>query len=145
MRQDRITANAALKPKKVDFASILVCVVALVSCARERTALVVGGLYSLSGGEGSFQIANILALDPKCVHIRLYKKKFDTRPSGVDPSALSLGTIHDVDGFSMGHLPVTRQEFLRWEPLLIAQATVSEDELDGFRIWQEAKGGCFGD
>ena len=105
----------------------------------------VGGLYSVDDGEGSCRVAKILAVDDKGIHIRLYKNKWTERPDDVDEQELSLGTIHDEDGFGMGHLPLSRDAFRAWNPVFVKQSDFSEDELDGYRMWQEAEGQVFGD
>ncbi|MCW5891051.1 MAG: hypothetical protein KIT14_10925 [bacterium] len=113
-------------------------------CRPSQPKLEVGALYSVDDGEGHYRIAKILALDDRGVHMRLYKKKFSTRPATADPSSLTLGSVDDADGFGMGHLPLTRRAFLAWEPVFIAPGVVSAEELDGYEIWKEG-GGYFGD
>jgi hypothetical protein len=102
-----------------------------------------GSLYSVRGDEGSFSVAKVLVVDDKGVHIRLYKQKFQSRPESLDERTLTLGSIHDPDGFGMGHLPLAREAFWRMEPQLIQVSTVKEDELDGYREWKQAGGGVF--
>jgi hypothetical protein len=102
-----------------------------------------GGLYSVLGDENSFSVAKVLVVDDKGIHIRLYKQKFPSRPESVDEGTLTLGSIHDSDGFGMGHLPLAREAFWRMEPQLIQVSTVKEDELDGYREWKQAGGGVF--
>lgn len=43
----------------------------------------------------------------------------------------------------MGHLPISRAAFCAWAPSLIERSTVSEDELEGYHIWEESNGGVF--
>jgi hypothetical protein len=114
------------------------------ACAMKQPELKVGGLYSVNDGEGSYRIAKILALDDSAVHIRLYKNKYRSRPATVDASLLSLGTIHDKDGFGMGHLPLSRAVFANWQPVFLFQSTVTDEELEGYEMWKEGQGGVFG-
>lgn len=38
----------------------------------------------------------------------------------------------------MGHIPLDRKHFTRaWEPRFIMKTDVSEDELEGYRIWKD--------
>jgi hypothetical protein len=85
----------------------------------------------------------VLALDPGIVSIRIYKQRFPARPENVGPSQLVVGTIHDTDGFGIGHMPLATSTFASWEPRLIRRAEVSESELDGYRYWKESGGGVF--
>lgn len=108
--------------------------------------LQVGGLYSVNSGDGKYGVVKVLALDPSAVHLRLYKNKFNTRPEAVDSSTLSLGSMNDDDeeGFGIGHFPLSRRDFTKWQPVLLSQETVSEEELEGYNMWKEAGGGVFG-
>ena len=87
----------------------------------------------------------VLVVDDEAVHIRVYKERFEHRPSAVDPDRLTLGSIDDTDGFGVGHLPLAREEFMRWEPELLGTAEVDDEELEGYRMWaDEADAGVFG-
>jgi len=123
-------------------------VLAILLLFRRRTPveleLVVGGIYSTDNGDGSFGVVKVLAEDAGTVHLRLYKNRFTSRPGAVDPAELTLGGIDDADGFGIGHMPLARSEFMRWQPVLLTQQTVSEDELEGYHLWKEAGGGVFG-
>ena len=110
----------------------------------EATTPQKGALYSVDDGEGFFRVAKVLAVDPGGVHVRLYKNRFTVRPATTDPSKLDLGTIHDPDGFGMGHLPLTHRAFAAWLPVCLSVGSVTEEELDGYWEWQSAQGGYFG-
>ena len=114
------------------------------ACAMKRPELKVGGLYSVNDGEGSYRVAKILVLDDSAVHIRLYKNKYPSRPQSVDLSTLSLGSINDKDGFGMGHLPLSRKAFANWQPIFLFQSSVTEEELEGYKMWKQDHGGVFG-
>ena len=101
-----------------------------------------GGYYWIMDGE-EFAIARVLKLDPDIVHVRIYKQHFPQRPHAIDPSQLTLGTIHDEDGFGMGHLPLRLRTFQEREPLFITQAPVSAKELEGYNVWKDAEGGVW--
>jgi hypothetical protein len=109
---------------------------------RVPSDLAAGDVCSVEAGESRYGIVKVLATDPDTVHVRVYKEKFGWRPERVDTGGLSLGTMHD-DEFGIGHLPLSRAGFGAWTPVRIHREPVSEDELEGFRLWQEARGGVW--
>jgi hypothetical protein len=125
-------------------------IVASASCksrrAPERTGppIEAGSLYTVDDGEGWFRFAKILVVDDQAIHIRLYKQRFKTRPTTVDPATLDLGTVKDPDGFGMGHLPLSRKAFDAWDPVFLQRGIVEPDELEGYKEWKDAGGGLFG-
>jgi hypothetical protein len=102
-----------------------------------------GDICVIAGG-GEYKIAKILMVDASTFHIRLYKERFSCAPTHVDTAALSLGKIDDKDGFGIGHLPLSRATFAAWAPLRIQRESVTDEELEGYRMWQESKGGTWG-
>jgi hypothetical protein len=107
-------------------------------------ALAPGDICSIRSSQGGFRIVKVLATDSGIIHIRLFKESFDQRPSKLSTDTLSLGSIHEPGGFGIGHLPLPRAEFGSWLPMRIGSEPVSEAELAGYRIWQEAGGGVWG-
>ena len=103
-----------------------------------------GAIYSVDDGEGRFGVAKVLAVDDEGVHIRVYKNKFAKRPLHVDVTSLDLGSIHDPDGFGMGHMPLSYAAFSAWEPIFLMAGALADEELEGYRYWQEENGGYFG-
>jgi hypothetical protein len=99
-----------------------------------------GAYYSIVDGD-VFSIAKVLKLEPAIVHVRIYKQHFPQRPRSIDPSALTLGTIHDKDGFGMGHLPLRLATFMDREPMFLTHAEVTPQELEGYNFWKESAGG----
>ena len=43
----------------------------------------------------------------------------------------------------MGHCPVSKKSFLSWGATFVQQSTVSAEELEGYKMWLDAKGGYF--
>lgn len=108
-----------------------------------QSELFEGGYYSIVDGD-VFSIAKVLKLEPETVHVRIYKQSFQQRPRSIDPSALTLGKIHDKDGFGMGHLPLREVVFMEREPIFLTYAEVKSEELEGYNFWKEsADGGVF--
>ena len=102
-----------------------------------------GDVCSVRSGDGKFGIVKILVYESTVVHIRIYKQKFDWRPPQVDTTMLSVGTIHDKDGYGIGHIPLSVGEFGLWEPVIIKNELVTEEELEGYKYWYDNKGGVF--
>ena len=100
-------------------------------------AIQVGGLYGEEGKDGLFRVCKVLALDRHAVHVRIYKNKFTALPNTTDMQQLSLGAIGDSDGFGIGHVPIQRTGWLDRHTFLKLES-VSEDELEGYRIYLEA-------
>ncbi|MAT71075.1 MAG: hypothetical protein CMJ58_16295 [Planctomycetaceae bacterium] len=108
-----------------------------------RSTWIAGGVYSIDSGDGIFKVVKILVLEPGIVHARIYKNKFQERPESVDFESLSLGSVHDADGFGMGHLPLSEATFRSWTPAFVTRADVTDDELEGYCMWKDADGGVF--
>jgi hypothetical protein len=107
-----------------------------------RRSFQAGGIYSVADEKG-FRVAKILVIDADAIHVRVYKNLFTTRPSEVDEADLTLGTIYDKDGFGIGHLPLSKEQFSAWGPVFIKRSSVSKDELDGYEEWKESHGGVW--
>lgn len=103
-----------------------------------------GDVCSIQSGEGGYVIAKVLARDSGIVHIRLYKERFEWRPERIDTKSLTLGTVHDEDGCGIGHLPLEEGVFGSWGPVIIRREPVVEEELEGYRMWEESGGGAWG-
>ncbi len=43
----------------------------------------------------------------------------------------------------VGHTPISKKSFAAWHATFVQQSTVSEEELDGYKVWLDAKGGYF--
>lgn len=126
---------------------VVVIIIALLFLAwsRHRYGLEqwrAGGLYSVREG-AEFGIAKVLVVDSAAVQVRVYQQRYASRPTTIDLSTLTLGKLGDRN-FSIGHVPLSRKSFASWDPVFLNQQSVSEDELDGYRIWQHDNGGVFG-
>jgi hypothetical protein len=105
--------------------------------SHDQSALFEGGYYSIVDGE-TFSVAKVLKLEEETVHIRLYKQLFLQRPRSIDPGALTLGTIHDEDGFGMAHVPLRLTAFMEHQPMFLTYAEVKPEELYGYNFWKES-------
>lgn len=109
----------------------------------EPVAPIEGGLYVIAS-ENCYKIVKVLKVEKDIVHVRIYKNRFEKVPGRVDPITLDLGTIHDKDGFGIGHTPTSRRAFASWNPQFLQHGLVEPDELDGYNEWKEAGGGVWG-
>ena len=102
-----------------------------------------GDLFLVRSGDGGYKVAKLLAIDASAIHVRLYKEGFSEVPRFVNTAALSMGTVHDTE-FGIGHLPISRASFASWRPIRLQHEPVTEDELEGYRMWKDANGGIWG-
>ena len=114
-----------------------------VSTGRAPSELFKGAYYSIINGD-VFSIAKVLKLEQEIVHVRIYKQHFQQRPRSIDPAALTLGTIHDKDGFGMGHLPLRLATFMESDPIFLTHVELKPEELEGYNLWIESPGGVSG-
>ena len=108
------------------------------------SSLAAGDLCSVVSDDETFGVVKVLAVDPDGFHVRIYREKFQWRPLQARSSDLSLGSVNDPQGFGMGHLPLSRAAFGAWQPVFICREALVAEELDGYRMWQDASGGYFG-
>jgi hypothetical protein len=104
-----------------------------------------GQLLSVETDEGGYGVMKLLAVDGSGVHATLFVQRFASRPRASDLGELSLagfGPGHD-NPLSIGHMPISYPTFATWRPVLVDERPVSEDEMEGYRMWQEAEGGYF--
>jgi hypothetical protein len=98
-----------------------------------------GGLYSVVTKPGEHGILKVLKVEPDVVHVRLYKGRWPSRPTHIDPAALTTGTVDDEDG-GIGHVPLALRIFDAMQPRLLLVAEVTPQELDGYEEWKKAGG-----
>ena len=104
-----------------------------------------GGLYYTHHENGPYSVLKILKIDDEGVHVRLYSNQYSTPPTKIDESTLYLAGIDAKpnESLGMGHAPLSRKTFEAWHATFFQQSSVKEDELDGYKMWLEAKGGYF--
>ena len=107
------------------------------NCASKNEAKIrPGSICSIEDGEGKFGIIKVLVINDQEAHVKIYKNKYDKRPSKIDIKTLSLGSINDKDGFGIGHVPLDRKEFDSWKPIPIGYQEVTKEDLEGYEIWK---------
>jgi hypothetical protein len=115
------------------------------ACRVSEPKYVEGGLYSVPHERGEYIVVKILKLDAQGVHLRSYSNLFDQRPRDVDESKLYMAGIDhkSSEALGMGHLPLSKESFRQWDAQLIKILPVRDNELEGYRMWLDAKGGYF--
>ena len=111
--------------------------------ARSVQNLAPGDVCSIKSEDG-FSVAKVLAKSSNVVHVRIYKEKFAIRPDSVGTSALSLGSIHDPDGFGVGHIPLSCATFGSWLPAKFRSEPVTDDEFIWVTEWGNTRRGRLG-
>jgi hypothetical protein len=124
-------------------AAVVVGVIAARRSSHPEHAFESGELYSVDATGWGIRVAKVLAAEPGAVHIRLYKEHWPARPTAINARELTLGKPKDPDGFGVGHLPLRDDTFTAWGPVLIGREAVTNEELEGYQMWKEAKGGLF--
>jgi hypothetical protein len=106
---------------------------------------VLGGLYHVRNANGTFSVLKILKTDKLGVHIRQYSNQYPAPPASVDESTLYMVGMDrkPSETLGAGHLPLSKQSFAVWRAIFFQQSAISEDELEGYKLWLEAKGGFF--
>jgi hypothetical protein len=130
------------------FRRLLASMVHRVRGARTRSSAIFGSgdLVSVVTDDGRFGVIKILVADEGGVHARLYVQRFDQRPGPTDLDELSTAPFGPEHGnpFSIGHMPLSHASFAGWQPAIIVRgSTVLEQELEGYRMWQDAEAGYF--
>ena len=103
-----------------------------------------GDICVVQSGDEGYRIAKVLRNDASVVHIALYKNRYSRPPDKVDPAILQFGRIDEGGEFGIRHLPLSRATFASWLPIRIQHSPVADEELEGYRMWEESKGGIWG-
>lgn len=115
------------------------------ACRGKQAEVVEGGLYCHPGENGGFAVLKVLKVDQYGVHVRLYSNHYDQPPIKIDESTLYMAGMDRKPDQELGagHLPISNKSFATWGVRFVQQSTVKDDELDGYRMWLDAKGGYF--
>jgi hypothetical protein len=98
------------------------------SNTQDRSVIKAGGIYSCKSGDGDFSVVKVLVVENGAVHARLHKNRFKERPTAIDPKQLEV---------VIGHVPLSEAGFRNWEPVLLMEQPVTDEELDGYRLWRD--------
>jgi len=87
-----------------------------------------GGIYSCRSGDGDFSIVKVLVVEGGGVHARLHNNRFKEQPTAIDPKELQV---------AIGHVPLSEAGFRNWDPVLLLEQPVTDDELVGYHLWRD--------
>jgi hypothetical protein len=88
--------------------------------ANQNTAIKPGGIYVYKGGDGSFGTLKVLVAEEGVVDVVLYKNRFATAPSSIDPKSLEVAVKHEV---------LSVKGFQNWQPQMLIEQPVTKEEL----------------
>lgn len=60
----------------------------LSACSSSASAIQPGGVYTYQGGDGTWGLLKVQSLGDGLVDVRLYRNRFPTAPSSIDPQQL---------------------------------------------------------
>jgi hypothetical protein len=134
--------RARVKPLIAVVCAVLVM---LTACGGRIEKPVEGGLYSTSNENGSYSVLKVLKVDDKGVHVRVYSNQFPQRPTTIDETTLYMvGTNRrSNETLGVGHTALSHSSFAGWGAKLIKVVPVKNEELEGYKLWLDAKGGYF--
>ena len=115
----------------------------LFGCSRSQ--LVEGGLYYTQNEGGSYSILKVLKLDKQGVHVRIYSNQFTNAPTEVNEGSLYMAAENGEtnENFGVGHSPISKKSFRGWKVVFFQQSKVKDEELEGYKMWLDGKGGYF--
>jgi hypothetical protein len=116
------------------YSLLLILLVGISGCSP-KAELVVGGLYSMNDGEGSFGVIKVIAIEEKGTHVRLYRNRWTDRPTTIDEATLTLAVNPSHIIYGAEHLALTRKGFYSLQPVFIKQGTVTPEEIQPYKIW----------
>ena len=94
-----------------------------------------GSICTVENGDGRFCIVKVLIVDDQQVHVAIYENKYDLRPSQTDLPTLTHGSVYDADKeIDVGHIPLSREGFDNWKPIVIDYEEIKSDNLEGYEI-----------
>jgi hypothetical protein len=135
-----------MKSKSIVLFFMMSFIAALLGCSQSKSVKVVeGGFYSLQNENGSYSVLKVLKVDDGGVHVRVYSNQFPSQPAKIDENSLYMaGADHKPnETLGMGHAPLSKKSFEAWQTTFVQQSAVKENELEGYKMWLEAKGGYF--
>jgi hypothetical protein len=111
--------------------------IGLYGCGNKAEIIRAGSICTINDSEGKFGIVKVLVINNEEAHIKIYKNKYDLRPTKVDLKTLSLGSINDKEGgFGIGHAPLEKIGFDNWKPVQVGFEEVTKEDLEGYEMWK---------
>lgn len=101
---------------------------------------------------GTWAAAKVLKSEIMRIHLRIAAERWTERPAAIPPAAWSPAPI-SVEAASgdlaaiwpvlIGHYPLSRTTFSGADPRFAGVTTLEHEELDGYRLWRDGRGGTF--
>lgn len=102
-----------------------------------------GTYFSNAETEFGYRIGKVLISDEWGVHICLFSNHYLRRSEKVKPEELYMDSKEDnPKRFGIIHITLLYTSFKNAEPEFIMNETVTEIELEGYKIWKNEKG-CY--
>lgn len=87
-----------------------------------------GAICTVANGDGKFGAIKVLQVTNIFLEVTIYKNKYDERPAMPDLDSLTIGTVHDPDGFGIGHVALSPDGFMSWEPVVVGFREITAEE-----------------
>ena len=87
-----------------------------------------GAICTVTKGDGMFGAIKILMVTNLFLDVTLYKNKYNKRPATIDLATLTIGTVHDTDGFGIGKVSLSPEGFMNWEPVVVGFLPLTAEE-----------------
>jgi uncharacterized protein YndB with AHSA1/START domain len=117
----------------------------------DLTSLCTFRLDASDTGE-TWAAAKVLRSEMLKIHLRIPADRWSERPVTIPPATWSAaplsfeaaaGDLRDIWPVMIGHYPLARATFDAAQPRFAGVATLEGDELDGYRVWRDARAGTF--
>lgn len=101
---------------------------------------------------GTWAAAKVLKSEIMRIHLRIAAERWTERPASIPPAAWSPAPIsaeaasRDLAAIwpvLIGHYPLSRTTFSGADPKFAGVTTLEHEELDGYRLWRDGRGGTF--
>ena len=120
---------------------LLIAILSAVALASEAVPICPGDLYSvrLDGDAegkptvdtGAYRVAKVLAVRPPLLFVRIYRNRWDVRPTTVDTKELVVGKVSDPKGYGTSCIGIAESLFLKEaSPQALSKSAVNAEELE---------------
>ena len=121
--------------------SLIAAVFSAVAVASEPVPICPGQLYSIRVDAAAeekppvatpaYRVAKVLAVRPPLLFVRIYRNRWDVRPTTVDTKELVVGKVSDPKGYGTSCIGIAESLFLREaSPQLLSKSAVTAEELE---------------
>ena len=124
---------------------MMVLISALTGCSNKPSGLKEGGIYAFQNSNGSYSVMKLLKVEGGGVHIKIYSNQFDSLPTKVDESTLTIVGLNHKENETLGvaDMPIKYDAYANYKATFVQQGTVTDEELKGYKTWKAADGKYF--